>query len=81
MIDNGLPSRPPFHRHNLTIVGETVPIYMHGILKCIQALYGDAEFAQHLIFKPEQHYMLEEPGQQLYHDMHTRCWWWEVQVQ
>ena len=80
MIDNGLPSRPPFHRYNLTVAGETVPIYMRGILECIQALYGDAEFAQHLIFKPERHYTLEEPRQRLYHDMHTGCWWWEVQV-
>ena len=56
-------------------------VYTCNIISCIEALYGDAAFTSHLIFRPKHHY--EVSGTQrnrLYHDMHTGDWWWQVQV-
>ena len=56
-------------------------VFTRNIISSIKALYGDAAFAAHLIFRPEHHY--EVSGDQccrLYHNMHTGDWWWEAQV-
>ena len=81
LIDNGLPRRPRFHRHDLQIGSETATMYSRDVLECIQALYGNPEFAAHLVFKPERHYRRSggERGR-IYHDLHTGNWWWEIQV-
>jgi hypothetical protein len=60
--------------------GETFAMYSRDILECIKALYGDAEFAEHLLFKPERHYKHSDRKERVYHDMHTGEWWWQVQV-
>jgi hypothetical protein len=38
-------------------------IFYQDIMEYIRALYGDPEFACHLIFVPEQHYMDEAQSQ------------------
>ncbi|KAF8715292.1 hypothetical protein AX14_012641 [Amanita brunnescens Koide BX004] len=81
IFDSKLPRRPPFQSHSIEIAGETVMVYTRNIISCIKALYGDAAFAPHLIFRPERHY--EKFGTRrcrLYHDMHTADWWWEIQT-
>ena len=81
ILDSKLPCRPPFQSRDIEIAGETVTVYARNIISCIKALYGDAAFAPHLIFRPERHY--EKFGtrrHRLYHDMHTGNWWWEIQV-
>ena len=49
-------------------------------MECIQALYGDPEFAPQLVFAPERHYMDNEHTNCMFYDMHTARWWWDVQV-
>ncbi|KAI9459823.1 hypothetical protein F5148DRAFT_1369306 [Russula earlei] len=39
---------------------------------------GDPQFTGILVFTPEQHYADPDMGVRLYHDMHTRKWWWEM---
>jgi hypothetical protein len=81
IIDEGLPTRPRFRSHNLKMGSETVVMYSHDILPCIQALYGNPDFAADLIHKPKHHY--QQSGNQkwrVFHDMHTGSWWWEIQV-
>ena len=81
IIDQRLPNRPRFQRHELKIGGETVTIYSCDILQCIQALYSNHDFAAQLIHKPERHYeQLGNEKFQVFHDMHTGSWWWEIQV-
>ena len=81
LIDKGLPRRPHFHRHDLQIGTETATMYSRDVLPCIEALYGNPEFAAHLIFKPERHFR-RSGGERVrvFHDMHTGNWWWEIQV-
>ena len=55
-------------------------MYSRDILECINALYSDADFAEHLLLKPERHYKHNDRNQRVYHDMHTGEWWWQVQV-
>lgn len=55
-------------------------VYFRDVLQCIKSLYGDPEFAPYLIFAPEKHYLDEEGGTRLYHDLHTGRWWWATQV-
>ena len=80
IIDSKLPGRPRFRREDVTVGGETFAMYSRDILECIKALYGDADFAKHLLFKPERHYTDNDMKRRIYHDMHTGEWWWQVQV-
>ncbi|KIL54452.1 hypothetical protein M378DRAFT_29088, partial [Amanita muscaria Koide BX008] len=80
VIDQQLPGRPRFHRYDLQVGGEVTIMYARDILLCVQALYGDPSFTRSLIFRPERHYKCSGNQQwQVFHDMHTGQWWWELQ--
>jgi hypothetical protein len=49
-------------------------------MECLRALWGDPDFAEHLIFEPERHYADENETTRMYHEMHTGKWWWKTQV-
>ncbi|KAK2459560.1 hypothetical protein APHAL10511_008417 [Amanita phalloides] len=83
LIDKSLPECPCFHHHNTKIGRETVIMYSHNIISCIQSLYGNPKFTTHLIHKPERHYTQPQAGDEqtcVFHDMHTGMWWWQVQM-
>ncbi|KAF8327524.1 hypothetical protein F5887DRAFT_898668 [Amanita rubescens] len=81
IIDRGLPGRPRFRRHDIRVGSETVVMYSRDIMECIKTLYGNPEFAAHLIHKPERHYrQFGDERTRIYHDMHTGAWWWEMQT-
>jgi hypothetical protein len=80
IIDTKLPHPPRFHRQDVTIGGEKVTMYSRNIIECVKALFGSAEFASRMIYKPERHYDRESRHERHYHDMHTGDWWWEMQV-
>ncbi|KAF8265493.1 hypothetical protein EI94DRAFT_1702444 [Lactarius quietus] len=69
LINTHLPGQPPFQRKEI-LVGQ----------ECICVLFGDPDFTQDLIFRPEKHYVNEERMERMYHDMHTGSWWWLTQV-
>jgi len=81
-IDNELPAsaHPPFQRKEVSFGGVRLEFYSRDIMKCIGALYGDPQFAQDLVFAPEQHYTSQERTCQIYNEIHTGDWWWKVQV-
>ena len=79
-IIDTLPGRPPFKSQDFTIGGETLTFYFRDVMQCIQALYGDPEFAHELVFVPERHYLDPECTCRVYSEMHTGDWWWAVQV-
>ena len=82
IIDTKLPnSRPRFQRAAVKVQDESFDVYYRDIIQCIQALYGHAEFAQHLIFAPERHYTDPDKTSRLYHEMHTANWWWATQLE
>ncbi|KAI0037826.1 hypothetical protein FA95DRAFT_1506445, partial [Auriscalpium vulgare] len=82
IVDKKLPAgRPSFKREEIVVAGEAFDVYFRDIIECVKALYGDAEFAPYLIFKPERHYEDQDETRRLFHDMHTGRWWWDVQVQ
>ncbi|KAI0309880.1 hypothetical protein OF83DRAFT_1179120 [Amylostereum chailletii] len=76
---DALPSRPMFHRHEVTVDGESYDVYLRDILECVRALYSSPDFAGELIFVPERHYTDPEKTVHMYSDMHTGRWWWNVQ--
>ena len=56
-------------------------MYARDVMQCIKTLYGNPEFAAHLIHKPEHHYhRFGDERRRIFHDMHTGSWWWEMQV-
>jgi hypothetical protein len=77
---DSLPARPKFICHEIKIGDEVVEMYRRDVLECIQALYGDPEFAPHMVFKPERHYVDQDKIIQIFGDMHTGDWWWNTQV-
>jgi hypothetical protein len=80
-IVDKLPGRhPTFIHKEIVLAGEAFDIFYWDIMECIHALYGDPEFARHLIFVPEGHYVDEAQSRQMYYDMHTGQWWWNIQV-
>ena len=39
------------------VAGEAFDLHYRDIMECIKALFGDPEFAEHLILAPERHYV------------------------
>ena len=80
IIDTSLPTRPKFKRHEVVVAGESFELYARDIVECIRALFGEPDFASHLVFEPERQYVDQDETIRLYHDMHTGKWWWATQV-
>lgn len=56
-------------------------MYMRNSFEVLRELYGRPEFARHLIFAPEQHFVIVGDGEEPeVSDMHTGSWWWWIQV-
>ena len=79
IIDEGQPSHPHFHHHEVVVAGEAYDVYFHDILECVRALYGDPGFTPVLVFAPEHNYANKDKTDWLFHDIHTGKWWWETQ--
>ncbi|TFK52086.1 hypothetical protein OE88DRAFT_1679776 [Heliocybe sulcata] len=80
IIDEELTSgRPAFKREEIVISGEAFDVYFRDIMQCTAALFGDPEFASHLVFAPERHYADADKTTRVYHDMYTGKWWWSTQ--
>jgi hypothetical protein len=79
LIDT-LPGRPPFKCETVRIYGREFNLHYRDIISCIQGLIGNPEFANHLVFAPERHYIDVERNIRVIDDMHTGDWWWSVQV-
>ncbi|PPQ73617.1 hypothetical protein CVT26_010525 [Gymnopilus dilepis] len=79
IIDNNLPGRPRFTRHEVLVDGEALEFFARDIIECIKALWGDADFIVDLIFEPERQYADDTRRVRIYHDMNTGKWWWDIQ--
>ncbi|THH20201.1 hypothetical protein EW146_g1111 [Bondarzewia mesenterica] len=79
IIDEKLPSRPQFKRQTIVVDGVPFDVYFRNIIQCIQALYGDPEFAPFLANAPIRVFTDEDKSNRIYHDVHTGNWWWEIQ--
>ncbi|KAG6907625.1 hypothetical protein DXG01_008161 [Tephrocybe rancida] len=79
IIDNSLPGRPCFKRHEILIANEVCEVFFRDVVACIRALLGDPDFAVYLVLVPEKHYTDESKSIRLYRDMHTGKWWWLTQ--
>ncbi|KAG2124860.1 hypothetical protein DEU56DRAFT_963130 [Suillus clintonianus] len=80
IIDNELPTgRPKFKCEQIVVAGEAFDVYHRDVIECIEALYGDPDFADYLAFTPERHYADEDQTTRLFHDMYTGKWWWDTQ--
>jgi hypothetical protein len=77
---DSLPSRPKFQWKEIMVGDEVLDLYHRDILECVHTLYGNPDFAPHLIFKPERRYEDADQLNRMYNDMHTGKWWWETQV-
>jgi hypothetical protein len=80
IIDQHLPDRPAFGRHEVIVGGEAFEFFSRHVVECIRALWGDVDFAEHLIVEPERHYVDPDHMIRRFSDMHTGKWWWCTQV-
>ena len=80
IIDQHLPGRPAFSHHEVIVGGEAFEFFSHNVIECIRALWGDVDFAEHLIVEPERHYVDLDHTIRRFSDMHTGKWWWCTQV-
>jgi hypothetical protein len=80
IIDDQLPGRPQFQRKEVDIGHETLEFYYRDTLDCVRSIFGDPQYAEHLVFAPERHYTNHERESRLYHEMYASDWWWEIQV-
>ncbi|KAH9997085.1 hypothetical protein BJV77DRAFT_1059191 [Russula vinacea] len=80
IIDQALPGRPTFKRKELIIDGQSQELYFREIIPCIWSLYGDPRLVHDLVFALEHHYTDETRTCRIYNEMHTRNWWWLVQL-
>lgn len=72
--------QPKFKREQVIVTGEAFDVYYCDIIKCMQSLYGNPDFARYLTFALEWHYADDDETVHLFHDMHMGKWWWEMQV-
>ncbi|KAH9847806.1 hypothetical protein C2E23DRAFT_740945, partial [Lenzites betulinus] len=80
LIDEQMPSgRPQFKRREIVVQGEAFEVYYRDALECVRALFGDPEFAKHLLLLPEHHYTDARKNVRLYFDINTGDWWWNMQ--
>ncbi|KAI1784280.1 hypothetical protein LXA43DRAFT_976757 [Ganoderma leucocontextum] len=80
IIDRHLPpARPRFQREELVVAGEPQEVFFRDILQCVEALWGDPEFAPILLLVPERHYADADHTVHVYFDMNTGKWWWATQ--
>ena len=61
------------------VAGEAFDFHYRDVLECIRALFGDLEFAKHLILAPERHYVDKDQTIRYYCDLYTGKWWWSTQ--
>jgi len=59
-IVDGLHGHPLFKCKDMKLGNESLQFHFRDILPCICVIYGDPEFAQDLVFSPEQHYVDDE---------------------
>ncbi|KAF8239233.1 hypothetical protein L208DRAFT_1032773, partial [Tricholoma matsutake] len=81
VIDEKLPSNPDFQHCEVIVASEAFELFSHNIIECIKALWGDVDFAEHLLVEPEQHYADVDQTIHLFFDMHTGKWWWCIVYQ
>ena len=79
-IDTKLPSCPQFQCYRVLVADESFKFHACNVLECICALWQDPQFAKYLLVKPERHYADIDETICMFHDMHTRKWWWNTQV-
>jgi Plavaka transposase len=60
IIDNYLPGRPAFKRHEVMVGNEVCEVFFRDIIACIRALFGDPNFAAVMVLVPEKHYTNQE---------------------
>ncbi|RPD75308.1 hypothetical protein L226DRAFT_462412 [Lentinus tigrinus ALCF2SS1-7] len=80
LVDKKLPNaRPQFRREEIIVGGEAFEVYARDVLECVEALFGDPEFAPLLLLVPERHYADEDCTIRVYFDINTGKWWWATQ--
>ncbi|KAI0317280.1 hypothetical protein OF83DRAFT_157082 [Amylostereum chailletii] len=80
IIDQELPGRPKFKTEQVHIGSETLDVHYRDIIPCIRALFGDPEYAKHLVFAPERRYRDVDQTVRMYDEMNTGKWWWNTQM-
>ena len=80
IIDNSLPDIPKFQCDPVVVGNEVFEMYSRNIIDCIKDLFGDPEFAPHLLLTPERQYEDITKTNKLMHEMNTCRWWWNTQV-
>ena len=82
LIDQELPGRPSFQRHDVMVGTELCDVYFRDVVACIRALFADPDLTQYLVTAPQKHFTYGSNGRKIrmYHDMHTGKWWWSTQV-
>lgn len=81
LMDAQLPPRPAFKRRTYLLGGERLEMYTRDPIEVLKELYGRPDFARHLVFAPEKHFIVEgDEEERAYSDMHTGTWWWWMQA-
>jgi hypothetical protein len=80
IIDSSIPDIPKFEREPVVVGNEVFELYSRNVIDCIKYLFGDPEFASHLLLVPEHHFTDASKTNRVVHEMNTAQWWWKTQV-
>ena len=80
LIDEEKPGPPKFKCKEICIGGESFDLYIHEVIPCICALFGDPDFTKGLKLAQKHHYLDADHTVPLFSEIHTGKWWWSVQV-
>jgi Plavaka transposase len=59
---------------------DSLEIWSRDPVECIKDLLGNPSFKDQMHYAPERHYSDESGQEQLFSEMWTGDWWWEMQV-
>jgi Plavaka transposase len=80
IIDTALPEIPTFERVTMEIEDTRVEMFSRNVIDCIRHLFGNPEFAPHLLLAPERHFTDASKTNKIMHEMNSCRWWWRTQV-
>ena len=80
IIDSSIPDIPKFERESVVVGNKVFEMYSRNVIDCIKYLFGDPEFASHLLLVPEHHFTDASKTNKVVHELNTSRWWWNTQV-
>ncbi|GJE91567.1 hypothetical protein PsYK624_077170 [Phanerochaete sordida] len=74
-----MPVGPEWFETPVKFEGQRYALHHRNIVECVEQLYSNPSFADHMHYAPEHLFADADMSSRLYNGMHTADWWYETQ--